>query len=142
MCPVDNYLKKKLSLKWNKCALNYFLNLNLLWYYHTLWTHQGWDKADKFPRTPARLIYTSPGCWDATMNYNTQDLSQDVLIRRWNRFCDPMKKKNLCDVAERNRGSCLLKTFLKPSLKMPSIFCEFGCYNRKLGVNKPISFFS
>ena len=33
-------------------------------------------------------------------------------------------------------------TFLKPLLKMPSIFCEFGCYNRKLCVNNPISFFS
>ena len=25
---------------------------------------------------------------------------------------------------------------------MPSIFCEFVCYNRELCVNKPISFFS
>ena len=25
---------------------------------------------------------------------------------------------------------------------MPSIFCEFGCYNKKLSVNKRISFFS
>ena len=68
--------------------------------------------------------------------------NQDVLIRRWNRFCDPMKKKNWCDVAERIRGSWLLITFLKPSLKMPSVFCEFGCYNRQLYVNKPISLIS
>ena len=40
------------------------------------------------------------------------------------------------------RGSSLLRTFLKLSLKMPSIFCEFLCYNRKLCVNKPTSFFS
>ena len=25
---------------------------------------------------------------------------------------------------------------------MISIFCEFGCYNRKLCVNKPINFFA
>ena len=47
-----------------------------------------------------------------------------------------------CDVVERNRGSWLLRTFIKPLLKMPSIFCEFGCYNKKLCVNMPISFFS
>ena len=40
-----------------------------------------------------------------------------------NRFCDPMKKKNWCDVGERNRGSWLLRPFLKPLFKMPSIFC-------------------
>ena len=67
---------------------------------------------------------------------------RDVQIR-WNRFCDPMKKKNWCDVTERyNSGSWLLRTFLKPSTKMPSIFCEFGCGNRKLFANKSISFFS
>ena len=54
----------------------------------------------------------------------------------------PMKKKNWCDVTERYSWSWLLRTFLKLSLKMPSIFCEFGCCNRKLCVNKPISFFS
>ena len=53
-----------------------------------------------------------------------------------------MKKKNYCDVTERIRGSSLLKTFLKPSLKMSSICYDFGGYNRKLCVNKPISFFS
>ena len=42
--------------------------------------------------------------------------NQDALIRLWNRFCHPMKKKNRCDVVERNRGSWLLRTFLKPSL--------------------------
>ena len=31
---------------------------------------------------------------------------------------------------------------VKPLLKIPSVFCEFECYNRKLCVNKPISFFS
>ena len=36
----------------------------------------------------------------------------------------------------------VVKNFLKPLLKMPFFFCEFGCYNRKLCVNKPISFFS
>ena len=65
----------------------------------------------------------------------------DVQIRSWNRFCDPMKKKNWCDVAERYNRSWLL-TFLKPSWKMPSIFCEFWCCNKKLFANKPISFFS
>ena len=67
---------------------------------------------------------------------------QDVLIRRWNRFCDQMKKNNWCGITERDRGSWLLRTFLKLPLKMPSIFCEFWCYNRKLCVNTPISFFS
>ena len=62
--------------------------------------------------------------------------------RRWNRFSDPMKIKNWCDVAERYSGSWLLRTFLKPSLKISSVFSEFGCCNRKLCVNKPISFFS
>ena len=38
---------------------------------------------------------------------------------------NPVKKKNWCDVAERNRGTWLLRTFLKSSLKIPSIFCEF-----------------
>ena len=66
--------------------------------------------------------------------------AQDVLIRRWNRFCDQMKKKDWCDVAETKRGSWLLRIFLKPSLKMPFIFCQFGCYNTKLFVNRPISF--
>ena len=66
---------------------------------------------------------------------------QDVLIRRWNRFCDPMKKKNRCDVAERHRGSWLLELFSSLQ-KMPSIFCEFRCYNRKLCVNQLISLFS
>ena len=53
-----------------------------------------------------------------------------------------MKKKNWCDVGERNRGSWLLRTFLKPLLKMPSIFGEFLCYNRNLCVNKKLTFFS
>ena len=53
--------------------------------------------------------------------------TQDVLIRRWNRFWDPIKKKNWCDVAERYSGSGRLRTFIKPSLKIPCIFCEFGC---------------
>ena len=47
--------------------------------------------------------------------------------------------------AETNPGPrrwLLIKTFLKPSLKMPSIFCEFGGHNIKLCLNKPISFFS
>ena len=39
-------------------------------------------------------------------------------------------------------AGCSSRIFLKPSLKMPSIFCEIGCCNRKLCVNKPISFFS
>ena len=43
-------------------------------------------------------------------------------------------KLNWCDVAERYSGSWLLRTFLKPSLKMTYIFCEFGCYDRKLCV--------
>ena len=41
-----------------------------------------------------------------------------------------------------DQGKLVVKNFLKPLLKMPSIFCEFGCYNRKLCVNKTISFFS
>ena len=87
--------------------------------------------------------------WSRNNRLNTKMLleffmcvGKDVFIRRWNRFCDPIKKKNWCDVGERNRESWLLRTFLKPSLKMPSIFCEFGCYYRKLCVNKSISFFS
>ena len=68
--------------------------------------------------------------------------TQDVLIRRWNWFCDPTKKKNWCDVAERYSGSWLLRNFLKLSLKMPTIFWEFGCCKIKLCANKPISFFS
>ena len=51
-------------------------------------------------------------------------------------------RKRTGDVGERNRGSWLLRTFLKPLLKMPSFFCEFGCYNRILCVNKPKSLFS
>ena len=39
-------------------------------------------------------------------------------------------------------GRWLLKTFLKPSLKMTSICCNFRCYNIKLCVNKPTSFLS
>ena len=35
----------------------------------------------------------------------------------------------------------IFKNFLKALLKMPSIFYEFGCYNKKLCVNKPISIF-
>ena len=46
------------------------------------------------------------------------------------------RKRTVCAVVERLSGSWLLRTFLKISLKMPSIFCEFVCYNRKLCVNK------
>ena len=35
----------------------------------------------------------------------------------------------------------MLRTFLKFTLKMPSIRSEFWCYNRKLCVNKPLSSF-
>ena len=38
-------------------------------------------------------------------------------------------------------GSWLLRTYLKPSLKMSSTCCKFRCYNRKLCVNKAIGFF-
>ena len=55
---------------------------------------------------------------------------------------DSAKKKNYRDVGERNRGSWLLRIFLKPLLKMPSIFCELECYNKILCVNKLISFLS
>ena len=52
------------------------------------------------------------------------------------------RKRTARDVVERFSGSWLLRTFLKLSLKMPSIFCEFVCYKRKLCVNNPISLFS
>ena len=52
------------------------------------------------------------------------------------------RKRTAYDVVERLSGSWLLRTFLKLSLKMPYIFWEFVCCNRKLCVNKPISFFS
>ena len=53
--------------------------------------------------------------------------------------CYPMKKKIGCDVAERTRGSWLLTSFLKPSLKIPSICGELAWYDRKWSL---ISFFS
>ena len=62
-------------------------------------------------------------------------------IRR-DRFCDPMKKKNWCDVTQRIRWSYFWRTFLKLSLKMPSSGRELECYNRKLCVNKQLSLFS
>ena len=52
------------------------------------------------------------------------------------------RKRTACDVVERLSGSWSLRTFLKLSFKMRSIFCEFVCYNKKLCVNKPTSFFS
>ena len=57
-------------------------------------------------------------------------------------FAIRWRKRIACDVIERFCWSWLLRTFLKLSLKMPSIFCELVCYNRKLCVIKPISFFS
>ena len=45
-------------------------------------------------------------------------------------------------VTESNGGSYMLRTFLKPSLKIPSICCEFECYNKKLYLNNSISSFS
>ena len=61
-------------------------------------------------------------------------VNQDVLCKEVTRFCDPIKKKNWCDVTLSIRGRWLLKAFLKPSFKMSSCCCEFECYNRELCV--------
>ena len=66
---------------------------------------------------------------------NGHSVHQDVLSLEVKAIRDPMKKKNWCDVADRSRGSWMLRIFLKPSLKTPSICCEFACYNRKLSLN-------
>ena len=39
------------------------------------------------------------------------------------------KRTGVTSPRETEEAGWLLRTFLKPSLKMPSIFCEFGCYN-------------
>ena len=66
-----------------------------------------------------------------------------LVPKRWNRFCDPMKKKNWCDVAAMYSGNWLLiKNFSQTFVKNPFYFLWIRAYNRKLCVNKLISFFS
>ena len=75
----------------------------------------------------SRELYISESCTNiATPLIITADETKMYWLGGETDSCDPMKIKSWCDVVERTRGSSLLRTFLKPSLKMPSIFCEFG----------------
>ena len=52
------------------------------------------------------------------------------------------EEKELVGRHREEQRKLVIKNFSQTFVNMPSVFCEFGCYNRKLCVNKPISFFS
>ena len=127
---------------------NYNFHFNvflLLWYKISFWRFYfcifGWGQT-LITNNVANCLFRVPNFTVKTRNESKCDIVFTKVYRlggetdtaiRW-------RKKNFVWRRREARGSWL-RTFLKLSLKMPSIFCEFLCYNRKLCVNKPIIFF-
>ena len=93
--------------------------------------------------TLIKIVSLSPINWIRKMQEPGVNMcDQEVLIYDVKPILRNDEEKELVWCRREEQRKLIDRTFLKPLLKMPYIFCEFGCYNRKLFVNTPISFFS